>query len=138
MSFSTLYQFPLLSTQQQSVEMYDLARRQMDIDALFRDVDKEIDAADQMFAGLVDEAVTNSIHSLTKWGFPVAAMMLILTAFTLIHDSESGKALDTRSWLSMMWPWRWGYALDFLYLCVPFAVLWGLTSLVLWRRNRRS
>ncbi|MCI5163858.1 MAG: hypothetical protein D3917_17960, partial [Candidatus Electrothrix sp. AX5] len=37
-----LYQFPLISNQQQGVEMYKIARESMDIDDLFKEVQEEI------------------------------------------------------------------------------------------------
>ena len=40
--FTNLYQFPLISNQQQGVEMYTIARKSMDIDDLFRDVRDEV------------------------------------------------------------------------------------------------
>lgn len=40
--FTNLYQFPLISNQQQGVEMYEIARKNMDIDNLFRDVRNEV------------------------------------------------------------------------------------------------
>jgi hypothetical protein len=41
--FTNLYQFPLLSNQQQAIEMYSLARKHMDVDDLFKEVKAEID-----------------------------------------------------------------------------------------------
>ncbi len=41
--FTNLYQFPLLSNQQQAIEMYSLARRCMDVDDLFKEVKAEIE-----------------------------------------------------------------------------------------------
>lgn len=41
--FTNLYQFPSFSNQQQSIEMYNLAREYMDIDDLFRETKEEID-----------------------------------------------------------------------------------------------
>ena len=40
--FTNLYQFPLISNQQQGVEMYAVARQSMDIDRLFKEVQEEI------------------------------------------------------------------------------------------------
>lgn len=40
--FTNLYQFPLISNQQQGVEMYKIARESMDIDDLFNEVQEEI------------------------------------------------------------------------------------------------
>lgn len=41
--FTNLYQFPSFSNQQQSIEMYSIARKYMDIDDLFRETKEEID-----------------------------------------------------------------------------------------------
>jgi hypothetical protein len=40
--FTNLYEFPLLSSQQQGIEMYSLARRRMEVTALFREVQQEV------------------------------------------------------------------------------------------------
>ena len=40
--FTNLYQFPLISNQQQAIEMYALARKCMDIEELFREIQEEI------------------------------------------------------------------------------------------------
>ena len=40
--FTNLYQFPLISNQQQGLEMYKVARKSMDIDDLFKEVQEEI------------------------------------------------------------------------------------------------
>lgn len=42
MLFTNLYQFPLISNQQQGVEMYGLARKYMDVDELYKEVQQEI------------------------------------------------------------------------------------------------
>jgi hypothetical protein len=43
--FTNLYQFPLISNQQQGVEMYACARKFMDVDDLYREVEKEINTS---------------------------------------------------------------------------------------------
>lgn len=40
--FTNLYEFPLLSNQQQSIEMYELARKYMDVEDFFREIQEEI------------------------------------------------------------------------------------------------
>jgi Mg2+ and Co2+ transporter CorA len=40
--FTNLYEFPLLSNQQQGIELYDIARRYMDVEGLFREIQEEI------------------------------------------------------------------------------------------------
>lgn len=42
--FTNLYQFPLVSNQQQGLELYSLARKWLDIDQLFREVQQEIES----------------------------------------------------------------------------------------------
>lgn len=42
MHFTNLYQFPLISNQQQGIEMYALARKVMDVDEFYREVKEEI------------------------------------------------------------------------------------------------
>lgn len=48
--FTNLYQFPLVTNQQQGVEMYEIARKHLDVDELFREVQSEIQATDDFFA----------------------------------------------------------------------------------------
>ncbi|MBK8809438.1 MAG: hypothetical protein IPN69_01720 [Acidobacteria bacterium] len=43
--FTNMYRFPLLSNQQQALEMYALARKSTDIDELFREVQEQIRAS---------------------------------------------------------------------------------------------
>ncbi len=42
--FTNLYQFPLLSNQQQGIEMYAMCRKAMDVDDLFKEVQAEIES----------------------------------------------------------------------------------------------
>ncbi len=42
MHFTNLYQFPLISNQQQGIEMYSLARKVMDVEELYREIKEEI------------------------------------------------------------------------------------------------
>ncbi len=42
--FTNLYQFPFLSNQQQAIEMYSLARKHMDIDDLFKEIQQEVNS----------------------------------------------------------------------------------------------
>jgi len=56
--FTNLYQFPLLSNQQQAIEMYSLARKHMDIDDLFKEVKEEIDNCHEYF--VAEEGIEQS------------------------------------------------------------------------------
>jgi hypothetical protein len=53
--FENLYQFPLLSTQQQHVEMYELQRSCMDIRDLYQEIDKEVQSSDQVMDNKLDQ-----------------------------------------------------------------------------------
>jgi len=95
MSFASLYQFPLLSTQQQGVEMYTLARQHMDVDHLFRDIANEIDTADRVIAMHSEVNVSDRIELLTLFGLPVATLSLILSVLTFLESQHFG-------WKSLM------------------------------------
>lgn len=47
--FTNLYQFPLLSNQQQGVELYALARRVLDVDDLFKEIQGEVESTHALF-----------------------------------------------------------------------------------------
>ena len=57
--FANLYQFPLLSNQQQGLEMYTLARKHMDIDAFFDEIQKEIEGRHEYLA--IEEAQKTAV-----------------------------------------------------------------------------
>lgn len=92
MSFSSLYQFPLLSTQQQSVELYTIYRKFMDIDELFRDVAEEIHAWDQVMAQHTDEIMSKRVALITEFGLPIAIVTLLLTGLAYQLDLPMGGA----------------------------------------------
>lgn len=48
--FTNLYQFPLLSNQQQGIEIYTLCRSQMDVRELFQEVENEVKATHEFLA----------------------------------------------------------------------------------------
>jgi hypothetical protein len=106
MSFASLYQFPLLSTQQQGVELYTIYRKFMDIDDLYRDVANEINAWDGAMAQYNQEilaenqdTLSKSVTVITKIGLPIAVVTLLLTG--LVYQLElpiGGVALRVKLW----------------------------------------
>jgi len=62
--FENLYQFPLLSNQQQAVEMYECARRSMDIDALYEEISKEVRSSDELLQNELEEERSEYAHVL--------------------------------------------------------------------------
>jgi hypothetical protein len=72
--FQNLYQFPLLSNQQQGVEMYTLARQHLDVNDLFCEVQEEIHSSHEFLA--VEEA--GKLSKVTARLTVVATVGLIL------------------------------------------------------------
>ena len=74
--FENLYQFPLLSNQQQAIEMYTCARKNMDIDDLYAEVSKQIASSDELLSAEVEERrnkLSYSLNKLAVFGFGVSA-----------------------------------------------------------------
>ena len=86
--FTILYQFPLLSNQQQAVEMYVLARKHFDIDDLFDEVKQEIDNTYEFLEqeesrerGKKANELAHAANRLVKFGIPLAAGALVTSFF---------------------------------------------------------
>ncbi|MHB9000150.1 MAG: hypothetical protein ACYC9N_11635, partial [Thermoanaerobaculia bacterium] len=87
--FTNLYRFPLLSSQQQGVEMYTKARKHLDIDELFEEVQKEIEATHEFF-----ELRESSAQSKVATWLTMIATVAVLPALLLSWvDTESYRAL---------------------------------------------
>lgn len=86
--FENLYQFPLLSNQQQHIEIYALQRQWMDIKELYEEIDKEIQSSDEVFGNIVDEQRSSLAHRL-NW---IAAVGLVagifLAGFQIFFGAE--------------------------------------------------
>ena len=76
--FTNLYQFPLLSNQQQALEMYSLARQAMDVDELFREIQQEIHSSHEYLAIQQQQKQTRIVTRLTV----VATIGLVLALAT--------------------------------------------------------
>ncbi|HIP38301.1 MAG TPA: hypothetical protein EYG88_02755 [Desulfocapsa sulfexigens] len=74
--FTNLYQFPLISNQQQGVEMYDIARTHMDIEDLFNDVKNEITSTHEFLAMNATEKLDDMVFRLTIIGLIIALFAL--------------------------------------------------------------
>lgn len=55
--FTNLYQFPLISNQQQAVEMYVLLRKSMDVQELYAEIKSEIENTHEFLAGLNERKI---------------------------------------------------------------------------------
>ena len=126
--FTNLYQFPLLSTQQQSIEMYGLLRRELDIEAIYNEVEREIKGTHD---GLELEATQQF------------ALMATLIGFLGLAGLLAGVVQA-----AMALAWFWGNAGDARWLfpasnrrCMAFVLLLALIFLFIvigaiyfWRR----
>ena len=78
--FTNLYQFPLVSNQQQMLEMYQIARKQMDLDDLYKEVEEEIQNTHEYFS--IENA--NRLNRILYWvawiGLLLALAGVVLTA----------------------------------------------------------
>ena len=81
--FTNLYQFPLVSNQQQMLEMYQIARKQMDLDDLYKEVEEEIQNTHEYFS--IENA--NRLNRILYWvawvGLVLGLLGVLLTAIPL-------------------------------------------------------
>jgi hypothetical protein len=120
--FTNLYRFPLLSNQQQGLEMYVLARKRMDADELFEEVDEEIRNCDEYLASYTQtkQAKASTVLNLVAMvglvlGIGLALVQAGLPLPWLRHDPK-----DLEKWSSFFW----GAGLTFVL---------GVLAIVCWR-----
>ncbi|MFA5924201.1 MAG: hypothetical protein WC856_23390 [Methylococcaceae bacterium] len=96
-SFTVLYQFPLLSNQQQSIEMYEINRKFLDIDQFFDEIQKEVDNLHQFYElveannqaktanniGKSTKELAESANNLATLGIPLATGGLVTALFSM-------------------------------------------------------
>ena len=83
--FENLYQFPLLSNQQQAIEMYGLMRERMDIDDLYKEISTEITSSDELLEAEVEKQ-RNDYAAILNW---VAAIGLGLSVALSCYQIQS-------------------------------------------------
>jgi hypothetical protein len=154
--FTNLYQFPLLSNQQQGLEMYSLARKSMDVDELFREVQEEIQGTNDYLmqrrsqdqarisnelartsqdqARISNDIARTSSHlsMLAAIVLPVALALSFL-GMSIVPQHQNGWLEDGINWL-LCWsgikvsgPWG-------LFFCV--LVVFFVVSIVLYKLTR--
>ena len=105
---TNLYRFPLVSSQQQGIEMYALARKQLDVDELFGEVEQEIRASEEYLSSRV-----NLEQSKTATGLQVVATLAVPIGLALaVAQVEPGGArwwaagfVGIASWLGTLALW---------------------------------
>jgi hypothetical protein len=94
--FTNLYQFPLLSNQQQGIELYTLCRQRMDVKELFDEVQAEIDATHEFLSLCAQTKLADLSSRLAVVGTAGLLIGLVLAAFG-VSDFATGPVLQ---WLS--------------------------------------
>jgi len=97
--FSNLYQFPLFSNQQQALEMYEIARRELDVDQLFDEVNLEVKSTEQYFSGLHADL-------LAKFSVRVGVIAAVYTLFAIVFTFAGIRLPDklNAAWDSAFFP----------------------------------
>jgi len=117
--FTNLYQFPLLSNQQQGVELYTLARREMGVDDLFREVQQEIHSSHEFLSSVYEQEQTEQSTTLTV----VATVGLVLG---LVFSFLGMNVIVSPEWIE-----SWGNVSPWFILVVLIVVFSSLMTVVL-------
>ena len=81
--FTVQYQFPMLSNQQQSIEMYEINRKFLDIDRFFEEIQQEISSTHDFIELIESSRLANAANQLATWGIPLAAGGLVAALFSM-------------------------------------------------------
>lgn len=81
LTFTIRYQYPLLSNQQQAIEMYTLAREHFDIKELYEELKGEIDNTHQFREAVEQHKLAVDANHLAKYGIPFIIASLVASIF---------------------------------------------------------
>lgn len=115
--FANLYQFPLLSNQQQGLEMYSLQRKQMEVDDLFREMKEEIHSSYEFLMVKQDREQTEQgarLNVVATLGV-VGALAFGFLGINILVGENKASWLDFNQWM--------------IVLFVVF-VFWCITTLI--------
>ncbi len=126
MLFENLYQWPLLSNQQQHLEMYEIQRRAMDTQELYDEIRKEIESSDEVLESAVAEernARAERLNIVAYWGLllslGLAGLSMVLGSIQALGPENSfGKCP------AVLWSVHGGLVVVTL-LCVAFLAFKG-------------
>jgi hypothetical protein len=113
-----LYVFPLLSNQQQAIEMYAIQRPLMDITDLYQEIAQKIRSSDELLDSHLDRKQSKQALCL-NW---IAGLGFFFSLALAVEQVWLGAAED--------WDNRWGWRAVAMLLFVAVLVLSG----VLWRK----
>lgn len=99
MHFTNLYQFPLISNQQQGIEMYALAREVMDVDEFYREVKEEIHNANDYLTARENHSLTDTTTKLSKVATLILPIVLASSFLGMNMFSAEGCWSSVFLWL---------------------------------------
>ncbi len=119
LNFTNLYQFPLLSNQQQGIEIYSLARQCMDVDELFKEIKDEIYSSHEYQMMEQEQRQTTQAERLTVVATVglVAGLAFSFLGMNILVDAEGN------NWASHKAP-------HLLVLLGTLIFFWSLTKMV--------
>lgn len=95
--FTNLYQFPLISNQQQALEMFALLREKMDVKELYDEVKQEIDGTQEFLSSLKGSEQATSAENLTI--LATGGLLISILLGWLGIDSEIQDGFGSRWWV---------------------------------------
>ncbi len=84
--FAIRYQYPLLSNQQQAIEMYQIARKYLDVDEFYEEVKREIDDTHGYLETVTANRLSELGNKIARWGIPLAVAGIVASIFGM--DTE--------------------------------------------------
>lgn len=127
--FINLYQFPLLSNQQQAVELYALQRRHLDIDDLFMEVQREAEGTHRHLDVQRTRWQADFGAHIQHIAFPMAAAALTAAVLAIAPISN---------WLGQRSVSAWGMQLNSVAMGLSLVVLASALAAVLVMRRMRA
>ena len=121
--FTNIYQFPLLSDQQQSIEMYEIMRKQLDIDELFDEIQKEIYGFEEYLGRRDDSRLADAAKRLATIAALIGIVAVAVTIIDVTYNhfiktnqdkSIQGSACWTVLIIVVLCLCSWGFANDYI------------------------
>ena len=84
--FTNLYQFPLISNQQQGMEMYDIARNSLAIDKLFDMISNEISSTHEFLEMEASSELAKRANVIATLGIPLAVTALVTSIISMPQE----------------------------------------------------
>lgn len=100
--FTNLYQFPLLSNQQQGLEMYQVAREALDAQELYEEIEGEIQETEEVLAAQADEhrnRLMDRLNVVATVGLGISLVLSVLAMDRLFEADAPAAAPVTTATL---------------------------------------